>query len=120
MKGYLLAVVTFSVLHWLLTFFSNALVGSTDNWKTTLMWLNLLAYSLYLVAGLTAAAVARRKPMLHGSVAGVLAATAAILIFGVSYGELYGKIFMLLSGAVIGGLGGAILLVPGWVGKGAL
>jgi len=70
-------------------------------------WINATVYFLYVIAGFAAGMVAKRRMIANGFIAGVLAAVTAILVFGVTRGDAFGITVTVITGSVLGGIGGA-------------
>ena len=111
LRAYVISVGLFAVLHFSLTIVSNYVAQSVTGVQSYIPWLNVLAYALYVIAGFVAAAIAKRRGIINGVIAGVLAAMTAILLFGVAGGDWFGVMVMTVNGGVLGGIGGAFFLV---------
>ena len=105
-----LAVILFVVLHYSLTLTGNYFANNSEEFMVWLPWLNLTAYFLYLLSGLVASLLSRKHSIFVGLVAGLMSALAAVLIFSVG-SELFGVFVTLVSGFVLGGLGGGLSLL---------
>lgn len=102
---YGIAVGLFAVLHFSLAAASTGRLGAED-FGTLRPWINAIAYLLYVFTGFVAGFVAERHQVLHGVVAGALAAATAILIFHVAVYDGLGVLALLANGTLLGGLGG--------------
>jgi sugar phosphate permease len=107
LRAYAIALVLFVILHFLLTALGNSVVASGPWGETWMPYLNVLAYTLYMVAGFVAGALTRRYHVLNGMVTGFLAGAIAVLLFGVGPSFNFGTVVLLLNGAIFGGVGGA-------------
>ena len=102
---YGIAVGLFAVLHFSLTAASTGRLGA-EGFETLRPWINAIAYLLYVLTGFVSGFVAERRQVLHGVVAGALAAATAILIFRVAVYDGFGMLALLATGTILGGLGG--------------
>lgn len=111
---YGIAVGLFAVLHFSLTAASTGRLG-TEDFGTLRPWINAIAYLLYVFTGFVAGFVAGRRRVLHGVVAGALAAVTAIMIFRIAVFDGFGMLALLATGTILGGLGGfsSLLLCHG-------
>ena len=97
----------FAVLFFVVTTAANSIVNTAANIETLLPWINATVYFLYVIAGFAAGLVAKRRMIANGLTAGVLAAVTAILVFGVTRGDSIGVATTIITGGVLGGIGGA-------------
>ncbi len=99
------------MLFFALTVVSNRIVTTVADVELLMPWINATVYFLYVIAGIVVAVVAKRRVIANGVIAGILAATTAILIFGVAGGELFGISVTVINGGVLGGIGGACTVI---------
>ena len=112
-RAYVISVVVFAILLFVHTIVSNNVVNSVPDVATVVPWINATTYFLYALAGLVSGLIAKRRVMVNGAVAGILAAIVAMLIFGVA-GDPFGSMAAIVNGGVLGGIGGACILL--WTG----
>ena len=104
-----IAVILFMALHYTLTYTANYIANNSDLYLKLLFWLNLLAYFLYVLSGFVANQLIKTKSIYIGFVTGIASALSSILIFGVG-ADLFGIFAILISGCILGGIGGALSL----------
>ena len=105
-----IAVILFICLHYLLTLISNYLANNLSDFPVYLPWLNLTAYLLYLLIGFVASVLSKEQFIFVGLIAGLISALSAVLLFSVG-GSIYGVFVTLVSGLVLGGIGGGLSLI---------
>lgn len=98
------------VLHYSLTLTGNYFANNSEEFMAWLPWLNLTAYFLYFLSGLVASLLSIKHFILVGFIAGLMSAIAAVLIFGVGIDQ-FGTFVTLVSGFILGGLGGGLSLL---------
>ena len=96
--------------HYSLTLGSNYLANNSVNFQSLIPWLNLTAYALYVLCGFIAGILSNAKYIVVGSVAGIISAATAVVIFGVG-GEAFGMFTTLISGLILGSVGGSLSLL---------
>ncbi len=107
LRAFVISVVVFAILFFALTTASNSAATTAEDLEGLLPWLNATAYLLYVITGFIAGIVAKRRTIVNGLIAGVLAAATAILIFGVTRGDSFGIVATVVNGGILGGIGGA-------------
>lgn len=105
------SVALFAVLFFVVTTASKNIVNTTSDVETLLPWINAVVYLLYVIAGFVAGMVAKRRLIANGLIAGVLASVTAILVFGVTQGDAFGNAASVITGGVLGGIGGAFSML---------
>ncbi len=106
-QAIILAVILFMVLHYLLTISSNLIANNSNAFISLLPWLNITAYFLYIISGFTSSTIIKKQFISTGSITGLLSALSVIVIFGVG-NDLFGIITTLVSGLILGCIGGGL------------
>jgi len=109
-QAVLISAALFICLFFLLTLGSNYLANNSQNFVVYLHWLNFVAYVLYILGGFVAGILLKQNKIIVGLVAGLISAVSAILMFGVAH-EAFGIFATLVSGLVLGGIGGGLSLL---------
>ena len=111
--SYVMAVATFAALHFALTVLANHLATRPSDFASFSPWLDVAAYLFYVIAGLVAGALIKRRQIISGAIVGALAAVTAVVLFGVSSNNAFGIVTLLANGVVLGAVGGTCALVLG-------
>lgn len=108
MKGIIISVSAFALMHYAITRFSNTLSVKSDNFQDWHLWLNLSALAMYFISGFMAGIIQRESHLFTGMLSGFIAALLAMLIFGVSFGDTQGKLMTIATGIILGSAGGLL------------
>ena len=110
-RAYIYALAVFAILQLALTALANSAAETAAGARTWIPVINVAAILLYILTGFIAGALARRRNVFNGFVAGLLAAAVSMFLFGNGYGFTVGTIVLCLTGAVVAGIGGACSLI---------
>jgi len=105
-QAILVAVILFILLHYLLTIASNYLANNSEQFISIFQWLNLAAYFLYILCGFISGMLSKQHLIIVGLITGLASALLVVLIFGVAGGDAFGVFSTLITGTVLGGIGG--------------
>jgi MFS-type transporter involved in bile tolerance (Atg22 family) len=116
-KWILIAVLLFAVGHYLIKSAANNLSLSNPSFTEYMSWLNALALALYFICGVVASYLNKKQFLFTGTVTGFLSAITAMFIFNVAVNDVSGKVITLVTGIILGAIGGAVakLLTRRWV-----
>lgn len=112
-RSIVISVAVFIMLHYALTVGSNYLMRTPRISDIWLLWINIAAYSLYIISGALAGILSKKHFILVGSVTGICSAIVAITIFGVAGEDGFGRFAVVTNGIIFGICGGAISLYIG-------
>ena len=104
----IISVVVFIILHLSLTAGTNYYLNTAEKINNSLLLVNIASYSLYVFSGFLSGIISRKAFLIVGSVTGIFSSVLIILFFGVASSETFGKLVLVLIGAISGLIGGAI------------
>ena len=110
-RAFVIAIIVFTILQFILTLVSINVINTATDVQTLVPWINAVAYFLYVVTGFVVGVIAKRGEIVNGVIGGILAATTAILMLGVAGRDLFGAVALLIEGGILGGVGGACVLL---------
>ena len=115
MEWIVIAVIMFSVLHYMIIYISSNLSISVDYYQEAISWLNIAALSLYFLCGMFASIFQRKRFIAIGLVVGFVSALNAVLLFNVANGDVNGIFITVITGLILGSLGGTFsMLINRW------
>jgi hypothetical protein len=105
-KWIFLAVVLFAVGHYSLRSALHSLGLANPSYTQYMSWVNASALALYFVCSLLSSYLNRKQFIFTGTVTGFLSAITAIVVFNVAVNDSIGMGITLVTGIVLGALGG--------------
>jgi hypothetical protein len=105
-KWILLAVALFAVGHYSLRSALNSFSLANPSYTQYMSWVNAAALALYFVCSLVSSYLNRKQFIFTGTVTGTLSAITAIVVFNVAVNDSIGMAITLVTGIVLGALGG--------------
>ncbi len=109
MKWILISVLLFALGHYTIRTAANNLSLANPSFTEYMSWLNALALFLYFICGAVSSYISKKQPVITGTVTGLLSAITAIIVFNVAATDASGKAITLVTGIVLGALGGFVV-----------